>query len=106
MPPNAEPKKSPSRRKPRPSFEVPPEVETRPAAGWVYKEGPPAPPQTAPVTVPAEQPAPPKTETALDQLLTSGAEVLALGLATMTRLFVAAASLAGAPLAITRRLLR
>jgi hypothetical protein len=106
MPPNTEPeiqkrgKKSP-RRKDKRRFEVSAEAGTTPGSEQVYEREKVAPPRIVIASAPVAQPA--VEERASPSLLL---DLVTLGFGTMGRALLAAASLLGAPLRITRRLFR
>ena len=117
------PRKSPSRRKSKPKFEVPPEVVAAPTAAWVYRaeavRPAPAPePEPAPTSArtyappprPAAAPEPASrgaVESLLDptSLMLAAIETMAHTVAASTRIMLAAASLMGAPIEVTRKIL-
>jgi len=100
------PRKSPPRRKSRPKFEVPPEVVSAPPAAWVYRAEAVRqdPPRATPRSTPAQKgPA----DTMLDptSLMLAAIETMAHTVAASTRIMLAAASLMGAPVEVTLKIL-
>jgi hypothetical protein len=99
--------KKPRPHKGKPKFEVPAEVAAAPPAAWVYREAAPAKPATAHKPRPqAARPVRPVNgglEPA--SLMLVALETMAHSVAASTRLMLAAASLMGAPIEVTRKIL-
>lgn len=117
-----------SRRKPRPKFEVPPEVAAAPPAPWVYRAEAtnpapaapavrlPAPVATAHRNAPRPAAPPPQPQqrwtggpiqAALDptSVMLAALETIAHTVAASTRIMLAAASMFSAPVEVTRKIL-
>jgi|SRR5262249_49192889 len=107
------------RGKPRPKFEVPPEVAAAPLTPWVWNGEPaplqvaPPPPARTPEPTPAAVSSAPASsrkgplDTMLDpaSLMLAAIETMAHTVAASTRLMLAAASILGAPIQVTRKIL-
>ena len=85
----------PSKKKPRPLFEVPVEVASGRESGWVYRSG-----TSAAETAPA-----PRANTA-SSVGAQSAHTLALALATLAQTFVLVVTIAAIPMTIGMRALQ
>lgn len=121
MSPSSEPKRAPRRRS-KPRFEVPAEVAAATPQSWVYRHDAPAQPVSAqaPPVPPAAiaaafrpaiappVPAPERTATPFvdpTMVMLAAIETMAITVAAANRMFLAAASLMGAPIEVTRKIL-
>lgn len=86
-----------SKKKPRPLFEVPADMESGGESGWVYR--------SAGRTERAEAP-PSGAEMSGASMMDSGAAVLALGLTAIARTMVLGLTIATIPLTLSVRALR
>jgi hypothetical protein len=117
--PSSEPKRAPRRRS-KPKFEVPAEVAAATPPAWVYRHDAPArpaspeassfaviPPAFQPAIAPPnpapERPATPFPDPTMVML--AAIETMAITVAAANRMFLAAASLMGAPIEVTRKIL-
>ena len=112
MSPTPGPHKSTPRRKARPKFEVPPEVTSAAPAAWVYRaEASSTPPRPRLVPPPAAAPARPRSGHPIDgmmdptSVMLAAIETMAHTVAASTRIMLAAASMMGAPVEVTRKIL-
>ena len=118
MAPSSAPKPAP-RRKSKPKFEVPAEVTASAPAAWVYRHDatasrPPVPvtappivrapsPQAPPIGMSGKPPVQPFADPTMVML--AAIETMAITVAAANRMFLAAASLMGAPIEVTRKIL-